>query len=139
MHKFSTSRLLSFVTGIVTCLPIAAQTAHTITSAPVGVTITVDAGTCTTPCTYSWTAGTTHTVVAAGPQAGAAGVQYVYASWSDGGTATRRVHIERPATRHANFVLKYLSCIFKFYPISIDSNDIRLILAELPNIPVHVK
>jgi len=81
---------------------------QTIASNPVGRTITVDSATCTTPCTYSWMPGTVHTVVAAGPQAGAIGVQYVYVNWSDGGTATQNITAGfTPATYTANFTTQY--------------------------------
>lgn len=90
---------------------LAAQTTQTITSSPTGLVITVDSTTCTTPCNYSWTQGSSHTVVAAGPQTrpgDPAGTQYVYSSWSDGGTATHNITAPASATTYtASFTTQY--------------------------------
>ena len=81
---------------------------HIITSIPTGLAITVDAGSCTTPCTYSWVPGFSHTVAAAGTEAGATGVQYVYASWSDGGAASQSVTASfAGATFTANYTTQF--------------------------------
>ena len=53
----------------------------TITSAPVGRTVTVDGSACNTPCTYQWMPGSTHTLSAAN-YAGSPGSQYIFKSWS---------------------------------------------------------
>jgi hypothetical protein len=53
-------------------------------------------------------AGNGAQVVAAGPQAGTTGVQYVYASWSDSGTATYNVTANFTATTYtAGFTTQY--------------------------------
>jgi len=62
---------------------------HVITSAPVGRSLTVDGGGCTAPCTFQWTPGTNHTIATTTPQSGGTGTQYVFASWSAGGTRLR--------------------------------------------------
>jgi hypothetical protein len=62
----------------------------TVASSPAGLSLTVDNVACTSPCAQQWTPGSTHTI-AASTQAGAAGTQYVFASWSDGGTASHTV------------------------------------------------
>ena len=108
MRNILTLSRITAAVGFLLCIPAFAQINQTITSNPVGRTITVDSATCTTPCTNSWTTGTVHTVVAAGPQAGATGVQYVYASWSDGGTATHNVIAQSsPTTYTASFTTQY--------------------------------
>jgi hypothetical protein len=50
-------------------------------TAPAGWSATVDGSPCTTPCSLSWTPGTNHTIAVDSPQAGAAGVQYVFGNW----------------------------------------------------------
>jgi hypothetical protein len=62
---------------------------HVITSAPAGRSLTVDGAPCTAPCTFQWTPGTVHTIATTTPQSGGTGIQYVFASWSDGGTRLR--------------------------------------------------
>src|SRR5262249_42124749 len=58
----------------------------TVTSVPAGLSLTVDGSACIAPCTFQWAAGGSHTIgVTASTQAGAAGTQYLYANWSDGG------------------------------------------------------
>ncbi|MCZ2152031.1 MAG: LamG domain-containing protein, partial [Bryobacterales bacterium] len=81
----------------------------TVTSAPAGLLLTVDGAGCAAPCSFQWTPGTSHTVApTAGTQAGAAGVQYVYASWSDGGAQSHSVTGPgAAATYTANFTTQY--------------------------------
>jgi hypothetical protein len=80
---------------------------QTITSSPTGRTLTVDGTSCTTPCTFQWNSGTTHTIAAA-TQTGAAGTQYVFASWSDSGVASHTITTtSSAATYTANFTSQY--------------------------------
>ena len=62
----------------------------TITSSPItGVGfVKVDGTAITTPTTFTWTVGSTHTLEALSPVSGGTGIQYVWTSWSDGGTQT---------------------------------------------------
>jgi hypothetical protein len=82
----------------------------TVTSAPAGLGLTVDGAACAAaPCIYSWTPGSNHTIaVTTTPQAGGAGTQYVYASWSDGLAQSHSVTAPAsPATYTANFTTQY--------------------------------
>jgi len=63
----------------------------TIATTVPGLALTVDGSNCTSPCSFQWTQGSNHTVALASPQAGAAGVQYVFSSWSDGGARSHTV------------------------------------------------
>lgn len=59
----------------------------TVTSSPEGSGfVKVDGNIITTPKTFSWTPGETHTLEALSPVSGGTGIQYVWTSWSDGGT-----------------------------------------------------
>ena len=79
-----------------------------VTTNPSGRSIIVDGVTYTAPQTFTWAVGTSHTVNVASPQAGTAGVQYVYGSWSDGGAASHTVTGAATATTlTANFVTQY--------------------------------
>jgi len=81
--------------------------AVTVASSPTGLALTVDGASCTSPCSFGWTAGSTHTIAAA-TQAGTAGTQYVFASWSDGGAATHTVTAPSTATTYtATFGTQY--------------------------------
>ena len=61
-----------------------------ITTTPAGLSLSVDGTACTTPCSFAWTPAQSHTV-AAPLQPGVTGVQYLFASWSDGGAAVHTV------------------------------------------------
>ncbi|MGD0774098.1 MAG: DUF2341 domain-containing protein, partial [Candidatus Solibacter sp.] len=61
-----------------------------VTTSPSGLSLTVDGAACTAPCMFEWTVGSSHTIAAA-TQAGTAGTQYVFATWSDGGAASHNV------------------------------------------------
>ena len=81
--------------------------AVTVTSVPAGLSLTVDGGACTAPCTAQWTPGSEHTIAAA-TQAGATGVQYVFGNWSDAGAASHTVSGPAGATTYtATFTTQY--------------------------------
>jgi len=81
----------------------------TIASSPSGRAIAVDGVNRTAPRTESWVAGSDHTVAVNGTtQSGAAGVQYVWSSWSDGGAASHTVTAPASNTTYtANFTTEY--------------------------------
>jgi len=59
----------------------------TITSNPTGSGfVKVDGSSITTPQTFAWFAGSTHTLEALSPVSGGSGIQYVWVSWTDGGS-----------------------------------------------------
>jgi len=80
-----------------------------VTSSPVGLAFQVDGATYTSAQTFQWTAGASHTIgVASGTQAGGAGIQNLYASWSDGGTQSHTVTVPSSSiTYTANFTTQY--------------------------------
>ena len=81
----------------------------TVTSTPSGMSLTVDGIPCTAPCSFQWIQGSPHTVAVATPQAGAAGTQYAFANWSDGGTASHSISAPGAATTYtAAFITQYL-------------------------------
>src|SRR5690349_17192848 len=94
-----------------TALPQRILLAHTIkvsvTSTPVGLSVTVDDVGCTTPCVFAWVAGSVHTI-AANTQSGGPGTQYAFNRWSDGGSASHTVTARRlGATYTALFSTQY--------------------------------
>jgi hypothetical protein len=81
----------------------------TITSSPstgAGY-VTVDGSPITTPQTYSWVQGSTHTIAAISPVSCGASCQYVYSSWSDGGAQSHSITVSATATYTANFQRQY--------------------------------
>jgi IPT/TIG domain len=63
--------------------------AITVTSSPAGTGfIQVDTVAITTPTTFHWVAGNSHTISAQSPVSGGTGIQYIYTGWSDSGTQT---------------------------------------------------
>ena len=64
----------------------------TITSSPPGLQITVDGTSYTTPQTFSWAAGTTHTITAPATVSGT-GMQGTFSSWSDGGAISHTITV----------------------------------------------
>ncbi len=80
----------------------------TLVTTPPGLAVMVDSASCTTPCTYQWTPGGTHTIAVASPQAGGTGTQYSYASWSDSGAQSHTVTAPSSAVTYtANFSTQY--------------------------------
>ncbi len=82
----------------------------TVTTAPAGLALTVDSTPCTAPCSFQWTPTSTHTIaVTTSPQAGGAGTQYVYASWSDGMGQSHSITVPSSAASYtANFTTQYM-------------------------------
>jgi hypothetical protein len=79
---------------------------YTVSSNPTGLQVTVDGVTLTAPASFSWLPGTTHTLAA--NNQGAAGSQYVFNSWSNGGAAVQTVTLPSNATSYsANFSKQY--------------------------------
>lgn len=83
------------------------QSIDVITSAPAGLTVSIDGAPFTTPHTVSWTPGSSHTLSAANQFVG--GMQETFASWSTGsanGTVT--VIAQSPGTAYtATFNTQY--------------------------------
>jgi hypothetical protein len=80
----------------------------TVTTSPSGKQIKVDGTPYTAPHTFSWVAGSSHTLGVASPQSGGAGTQYAFSSWSDGGSQTHMITTPTAtATYTALFTTQY--------------------------------
>lgn len=80
----------------------------TVTTSPSGKQINVDGTTYTAPHTFSWVAGSSHALGVASPQSGSTGTQYVFSSWSDGGSQTHTITApSATATYTAQFTTQY--------------------------------
>ncbi len=82
--------------------------AYTLTTQPAGLQVTVDGTNYTTPRTFSWTSGSSHTISVSSPQAGVSGTRYVFGTWSDGRSQTHSITApSNSATYTANFTTQY--------------------------------
>jgi hypothetical protein len=81
----------------------------TITTNPAGLLVSVDGGTATAaPLVENWVPGSSHTITTTSPQAGGAGVQYVWSNWSDSGAISHSVTVPSSPTRYtASFTTQY--------------------------------
>ncbi len=80
----------------------------TVTTIPAGRTIIVDAATFTSPQTFNWTTGSTHTIATDSIQAsGTPGVRYRWLTWSDAGAISHTVTPFAPTTYTALFKSQY--------------------------------
>jgi uncharacterized repeat protein (TIGR01451 family) len=82
----------------------------TVASDLSGPAVAVDNGTPFTGSqTFTWLAGSSHTIAASTPQSGSAGVQYAWLNWSDAGAISHSVTTPSTATTYtANFQTQYL-------------------------------
>jgi hypothetical protein len=79
----------------------------TVTTAPEGKKVYVDSLEYTTPQTFSWTAGSIHTVAVDSTQ-GDTETRFAFTSWSDGGGLSHAVTVPTSATTYtANLSLEY--------------------------------
>ena len=81
----------------------------TIQTSPTGLSFSVDGGVAqVAPATLNLAAGN-HTIAVAPTQPGAAGTQYAFAAWSDGGPASHSIAVSAAATTYtAEFTPQYL-------------------------------
>src|SRR5262249_4157523 len=80
----------------------------TVGTNPVGRSFTVDGTNYTTTQTFTWNVGSSHTIATTSPQSGAAGTQYAFNNWSDGGAISHSVTAPSTATTYtANFDTQY--------------------------------
>ncbi len=81
----------------------------TVNTSVAGIPFTVDGIAYTAPHTFTWNPGDTHSLSTVALQAGATGTQYVFASWSNGGSMTQGLPVPSVATTYtANFTTQYL-------------------------------
>jgi len=94
-------------TATVTLSPTVVQI--TITTGPANLLVSADGGTAVAaPLVENWTAGSTHVITTTSPQAGGAGVQYVWSSWSDSGAISHSITVPSTATTYtATFNTQY--------------------------------
>jgi len=94
----------NFVYSVIPPVPILV----TVQTNPSGPSFTVDGTIYTTPQTFTWTAGTLHTIAATNPQSAGTGVQYAWSSWSDGGAVSHTVTPASAASYTVSFSTQYL-------------------------------
>jgi hypothetical protein len=78
-----------------------------VQTSPPGLSYTVDGSTFTTPQTFSWAAGSSHTIGTLAQQDGGPGTRYVWDSWSDGGGLSHTVSPTSNGTFVANFAAQH--------------------------------
>jgi len=79
----------------------------TVQTSPAGRTFTVDGTTYTAAQTFSWAAGSSHTIATNLPQSGGTGIQYVWSNWSGGGSISHSVAPTKNTTYTATFTTQY--------------------------------
>src|SRR6266403_3022591 len=79
----------------------------TVQTNPTGRSFKVDGTTYTATKTFSWGAGSLHTIATTSPQSAGTGVRYVWTSWSDGGAISHNVAPTTNKTYTANFTKQY--------------------------------
>ena len=80
----------------------------TVNTSPSGLSFTADGTAYTSAQNFNWAYNTQHTIATTSPQPGAAGTQYVFANWSDGGAMSHTVTVPLSATTYtANFTTQY--------------------------------
>jgi len=78
-----------------------------VTSSPTGSGyVTVDGSAITTPQTFSWMLGSSHTLAANSPISGGTGIQYVWVSWSDSGAQSHTITVPPSATTYTTIFKK---------------------------------
>ena len=88
---------------------------------------TVDQTTYTSTQTFTWAAGSIHTISTTSPQSGVAGTQYVWSNWSDGGEMSHTVSPVTNTTFTANFATQQCPPI----ATTTAASDIKLTSATL--------
>ncbi|MCS7026007.1 MAG: S-layer homology domain-containing protein [Bryobacteraceae bacterium] len=79
----------------------------TVTTQPAGLNVRIDGTVYSTPQTFSWQAGSTHTLAALTPQ-GSANTRYIFSSWSQGGEASQTITTPSQTTTYtANYVTQF--------------------------------
>jgi hypothetical protein len=79
----------------------------TVQTSPAGLSFSVDGNTYTAAQTFSWQAGSSHTIATTSPQSGGTGVRYVWSSWTDGGAISHTVAPTTNKTYTATFTTQY--------------------------------
>lgn len=96
---------LPFLTTINMC----PSTQYLVTTSPSFLPVTVDGQTFTSPKSFPWTPGSTHTISVAAAIPREAGVRYAATGWSDGGALTHTITVPpSPTTYVAAYKMQYL-------------------------------
>jgi hypothetical protein len=74
---------------------------------PTGRTFSVDGNSYSSNQTFSWVAGSNHTIATTSPQSAGTGVQYVWTNWSDSGAISHVVAPTSNTKYTANYQLQY--------------------------------
>lgn len=82
--------------------------AVTVQTNPTGLAIIVDGGLYTSPHTFNWTPGSSHTIASTATHSGASGVRYAFINWSDGQALSHTVAPSAATTYTANYSTLYL-------------------------------
>ena len=86
----------------------AATYTYSFATVPAGLQVIVDGVSYTSPKTFTWTAGTSHTIAVASPLGGTAGIRHTFSSWSDGGAQTHKIKASADTPNYvANFTTQY--------------------------------
>jgi uncharacterized repeat protein (TIGR01451 family) len=81
----------------------------TVTTAPTGLSFSVDSVTYTSAQTFQFVQGSTHTIATTTPQTPSAGTQDLFLNWSDGGALSHNITAPATATTYtANFQQQFL-------------------------------
>ena len=90
-------------------LQLASSSSTLVTTNPAGLPFTVDGTSYTTAQTFTWTAGSSHTISVNSPLAGSTGTRYVFANWSDSGAQSHTITASSSGGAYtANFNTQYL-------------------------------
>ncbi len=79
----------------------------TVQTVPAGLSIIVDGTTYTSPHTFSWTTGSSHSISSIDTTAGNNGSRYAWGSWNDGGLRTHTVLTVHDTTFTANYITQF--------------------------------
>jgi len=75
---------------------------------PFGRSFSVDGVTYSTPQSFTWVSGSTHTIATTSPQDGGTKTRYVWSSWSDDGAISHTIAPTSDMAYTANFTTQYL-------------------------------
>lgn len=94
---------------LLTTLDMCPSTQYLVTTSPAFLPVVVDGQTYTSPKSFLWQAGSTHTISAAAAVQSGVGVRQALAGWSDGGAQTHTITVPAaPATYTATYKTQYL-------------------------------
>jgi len=79
----------------------------TVQTSPTGLSFTVDGTPYTATQVFFWTPGSNHVIATSSPQSSGVGTQYVWSSWSDGGTISHTIAPSTSGAYTANFTTQY--------------------------------